>query len=95
MWQSKAIFHVLKKVDVRFLVMDANVKIPDDAYSRNALWESLSSRQPRFQDLSCSAENPNCQIAAEDRAAGQFPTSFDFPVRLKTRENVDSTTGGG
>ena len=23
--------------------MAANVKIPDDAYSRNALWESLSS----------------------------------------------------
>ena len=59
MWQSKAIFHVLNKLDLRFLVMAANVKIPDDAYSRNAFWESLSSRQPRFQDLSCSAENAN------------------------------------
>ena len=67
--------------------MAANVKIPDDAYSRNALWES----QPRFQDLSSSAEKSSSNRSRKSSRPDNFQQVLIFPVRLKTRENVDST----
>ena len=41
--------------------MAANVKIPDDAYSQRPLGTSIVC-QPRFQDISCSAEKDGRQI---------------------------------
>ena len=71
--------------------MAANVKIPDDAYSRNALWESLSS----VNLVSSISPAVQRKMVVKSQPKIELPDNFQqvliFPVRLKTREKVDST----